>query len=246
MVKHPQWMHPPVYMAAVIDPQVKHRLLAKIPLLLGIIFLLFAVIFLYWRLIPARTEQAELNLPAGVLPASPQGKPISLENDLELRLSYPSRVRAGEKAILVLDVTPNTSTGKDDTSASQGAMAVELSIRDMQLAPQGMVLSVYDPLQPKSFSWELDSQAQGMRNGSLWLSMLFAGGNDQQVEVALAEWDIQIEVIRLWGMNSATVTWLAMLALISWGGMMALGVKLEQDLKMRSPSSLRSPAAKNN
>ncbi len=233
-------------MASTIDPQVKRRFLSKLPLLLGMIFLLFAAIFLYWRLIPARTEQAELNLPAGVLPASPEGKPISLENDLELCLSYPSQVRAGEKAVLVLDVTPKASPGKGDTSASHRSLAVELSIRDMQLTPHGMVMSAYDPLQTKSFAWELKSLVQGVRNGSLWISMLFTNRGGQQVEVALAEWDIQIEVIRLWGMNSTTVTWLAMLALLSWGGMMALGVKLEQDLKMRSPSNLKSPADKNN
>jgi len=212
---------------------MSRKILGKIPLLFGLAFLLVAGIFLSWRLVPAKGMEKALIIPAGILPASSSEHPISIQQDLEIKATYPLKIRAGEKDKLTLEVIPHTDLYEEGSSeGSQTTLAAELTMLNMIQAPQGMVNSVYDPQQPREFSWELSAQEAGLRQGSLWVSLNSLQGDGTRLEVPLAAWDIEIEVMRLWDMNSPTVTWLAMLLLLAWGGMMVLGVKLEHDLKL--------------
>ena len=212
---------------------MSRKILGKVPLLLGFAFLVLAAIFLSWRLIPAKGEQKILPIPAGILPGNPTGDSLSIQQDLEIKATYPATIRAGEKDTLRLQVLPLQQPGFDVASDSQKySLSAELTMLAMLQTPQGSISSAFDPRRSSDFSWELTSQEAGMRKGSLWVSLHPLNDDGTEVEVPLVAWDIEIEVVRLWGMNSPTVTWLAMLLLLAWGGMMVLGVKLEHDLKL--------------
>ena len=214
---------------------MSRKILGKIPLLLGFAFLVLAAIFLSWRLIPAKDMQKILTIPAGILPGSPTGQTLSLQQELEIKATYPATIRAGEKDTLRLQVLPLQQPGFDVASDSQKySLSAELTMLAMLQTPQGSISSAFDPRRSSDFSWELTSQESGMRQGSLWVSLHPISDSGTEVEVPLVAWDIEIEVVRLWGMSSPTVTWLAMLLLLAWGGMMVLGVKLEHDLKLTS------------
>ncbi len=208
---------------------MKQRLLTRIPLIVGFIFLIISARFLAWRLIPASEISHAITIPAGELSGSPESAPQSINHELELRVTYPSKIRAGEEATLRLDLIPETNIiSRDEPFNNNPAIAAELSMINMSLSPQSTVSTAYSVDQPKSFTWELTAPDSGSRQGSLWVTMQFTPNEGSKVEVPLAVWEINLGIIRLWGMNSTQVTWLAMLALLIWGGMMVLGVKLEQ------------------
>lgn len=214
---------------------MSRKILGKIPLLLGFAFLVLAAIFLSWRLIPAQGKQKVLTIPAGILPGRPTGDSLSIQQDLEIKATYPAHIRAGEKDALRLQVLSLVQPDTDIASDGQKlTLTAELTMLNMLQTPQGSISSAYDPRRSSDFSWELTSQEAGMRQGSLWISLYPLQDDGAKVEVPLVAWDIEIEVVRLWGMNSPTVTWLAMLLLLAWGGMMVLGVKLEHDLNLTS------------
>jgi len=212
---------------------MNRKILGKIPLMLGLGCLLVAAVMLSWRLIPAKGMEKSLSIPAGRLPGSPDGQSLSIQQNLEIKATYPAQIRAGEKDALRLKVIPGVQPGSAPAAENQPlTLAAELTMLNTLQTPQGAISSGYDPQRSREFSWELSAQEAGMWQGSLWVSLRPLQGDGTEIEVPLVAWDIEIEVVRLWGMNSATVTWLAMLLLLAWGGMMVLGVKLEHDLKL--------------
>ena len=205
---------------------MKQRFLAKLPIIFGSISLIFAVILLSWRLIPASKVTRSIIIPAGQLAGSPDGMPHYLDHALELNLSYPSEIREGETGTLHLDIIPGATTG-EVTKDNNPSIVADLSMIQLVQLPQGEITTSYDPQHRKSFSWDLSSPSAGLRQGSLWVTLQFNTDLNSKVEVPLVEWDIELEIVRLWGLGSNAVTWLAMVALLVWGGMMVLGVKLE-------------------
>lgn len=207
---------------------MKKKYIAKIPLVFGSIALLFSVVMLSWRLIPPERIVRNLTIPEGHLAGSPEGMDVSLNKDLDLRLQYPSKLRAGEKSTLGLEVsTAAPGRGNDRLTDMPTGLSAELTLLSVVQTPQGKITTGFDGTHPINFLWELQASEGGQREGSLWVTLDFEDSGGNKLEVPVAAMNISTEVVRLWGMDAKTVLWLSFLGLLFWGGMMLLGLRLE-------------------
>ncbi|MCJ7694528.1 MAG: hypothetical protein MUO40_03795 [Anaerolineaceae bacterium] len=207
---------------------MKNKYLAKIPLVIGSIVLLVSAVMLSWRLIPPERIEQKLTILDGRLAASPEGMDIILSRDINLQLQYPSKLRAGEKTKLWLEVAASESEDGVDLEATMPpGISAELTLLSVVQTPQGLITTGFDSTHPISFSWELQASEVGQREGSLWVTLDFVDPDGEKVEVPVAAMSVRTEVVRLWGLDASVVLWLAFAGLLLWGGMMLIGLKLE-------------------
>jgi len=204
------------------------KVIRKLPLVIGLIFLLFSAIMLVWRLLPSERLEQKLTIPAGLLPASPEGLDLRLHQDISLCLRWPKQVKAGDTAEVWLQINPGKVL--ESISANEDCqilLSAELAMIGLGQSPQGEIQTAFDESRVTTLTWQLQGDIEGEYQGTLWVNLDFMDKNGEMIEVSIAALDIQTEVKGLWGLNSISATWLGMLGLLLWGVMMIWGVKME-------------------
>jgi len=204
------------------------KFIKKLPLLIGLIFLLFSAILLVWRLLPSERLEQRLTIPAGLLPASPEGLELTTHQDISLWLRWPKQIKAGDTAEVWLQINPGEVLESFPANEDyQIVLSAELAMIGLGQSPQGEIQTAFDESRPTTLTWQLQGDIEGEYQGALWVNLDFVDKNGEMIEVPIAALDIQAEIKSLWGLNTISATWLGMLGLLLWGVTMIWGVKME-------------------
>jgi hypothetical protein len=203
----------------------KLRFFHRIPLVLGLICLVFAAVLLSWRLIPGVRNQHTLTLPAGTLAITDSGKEFKTTRPVDIYLSWPAELKAGEEAEVNLRLSASQS--QDEAGDYTHPIMAELAFVGLQQTPQGYVQTLLEDDHETLLSWQISTDQVGSYKGRLWISLGFADATGKPEDATLAAMELQTEVTRLWGMDVRSATGLGLSALLLWGCLMALSVWLE-------------------
>lgn len=204
---------------------MKHKpFLAKLLIAPSVLCLILAGILLTWRLIPGPRQLHTQVLPAGSFAIADSGQTYVSEFPIDLKLSYPSKIKASEKNEIMLQL----SVHSDEASVDYAQPVVaELSAPRLLLEPHGTIQAVLDNAHKITMEWQVTSSLTGIYPANLWVSLIFENPSDQSETAPVLALDLEIEVVRLWGMDAKTVTWLGLFALLLWGIFMAFSAWLE-------------------
>lgn len=196
--------------------------------MIGLVFMLLSAILLVWRLLPSARLEQKLTIPAGLLPASPEGLELTTHQDISLCLRWPKQIKAGDTAEVWLQVNPGEVLESFPADEDyQIVLSAELAMIGLSQSPQGEIQTAFDESRITTLVWQLQGDIEGEYQGTLWVNLDFMDKNGELIEVPIAALDIQSEIKSLWGLNTISATWMGMLGLLLWGGMMIWGVKME-------------------
>lgn len=203
-------------------------ILRKITLVVGLISLILSAILLTWRLVPGGRDMQTLTIPAGRLPAGPPNLDLRIDQDIQIGLHWPKQLKAGEAGQVKLRILPGELTHESAyVDPYQKTLSGELVMIGIQSDPQGLIRTAYQDIRNVELAWQISTSQAGDYPGKVWVMLEFMDGQGTNTEIPLAVFAFQTEVTRLWGMDAHTATWMGLLGLLVWGGMMALSVRLE-------------------
>ncbi|MFH1445914.1 MAG: hypothetical protein ABIG43_00685 [Chloroflexota bacterium] len=204
------------------------KFIKKLPLLVGLIFLLFSAILLVWRLLPSERLEQKLTIPAGLLSASPEDLALATQQDISLCLRWPKQIKAGDTGEVWLRISPGEVLESIPANEDyQVVISSELVMIGLDQSPQGEIQTAFDVSRATTLTWQLQGDIESEYQGTLWVNLDFVDKSGKTIEVPIAALDIQSELKSLWGLNTISATWLGMLGFLFWGLMMVWGVKME-------------------
>ncbi len=84
---------------------------------LSLLFLLLGLMILGWGVWPGSSDSRQLTIPAGILPAAPEGTAYASQAEYTLTIDWPIWLRKGEQADLQATLVETDGTALADRSA---------------------------------------------------------------------------------------------------------------------------------
>jgi hypothetical protein len=199
--------------------------LSQILYTLSLAFLAFGSFNLVWGVWPPPTDTVQITIPAGILPAAPEGTDFASLSEYALNVSWPRWLRRGESGTLHLVLTDLVHEPLPTGTERQTQIVLaEPALYPLQLDPLGGVQATLGDDQELLLAWEVESGQQGSFPGKIFVSFGFYDeGSDALVTVPMAVVDIHIQVVTLWGRGSGFAIGLGIVSLVLWGALFVLG-----------------------
>ena len=198
---------------------------SQILYILSLAFLTFGLFNLAWGVWPSPTDAVQITIPAGLLPAAPQGSAFTSQSDYALNVSWPRWVRRGASGTLHLVLTdlerePITA----GTTRQAQVVLVEPALYPLEIDPMGSVQTALGDDQELLLAWEVTGGQQGSFPGKIFVSFGFYDeGADGLVSIPVAVVDLHIQVVTLWGLGAGFASGLGIVSLVLWGMLFVLG-----------------------
>jgi hypothetical protein len=192
---------------------------------LSLAFLGFGLFNLAWAVWPPPTDAIQITIPAGSLPAAPEGMPFISLSEYALNISWPVWLRQEESGTLHLVLTnlDHTTRTVEQNQSTQVILA-EPALYPMQIDPLGGIQAILGNDQELLLAWEVASEQQGSYPGKIFVSF---GFYDEPIEdlvtVPVAVVDIHIQVVTLWGRGAGFAIGLGVVSLVLWGVLFVSG-----------------------
>jgi hypothetical protein len=210
----------------------KKQRLVQFLYVLSLVFLGIGLFSLGWAHWPTPIDGVQLNIPAGGLAAAPGEDEFISLSEYSLNVSWPRLVRRGESGILELRLTDVDVAPTADAGATQIVLA-EPAFFKLQVDPPGETQSALGDGQTLTLYWRVSGDQSGEFSGKLYVSFAFFEPTENVlVSVPVAVVDLDVQVIELWGLSSAMVTWLGVVNLVLWGAVFVLGRGIEVGVKL--------------
>ena len=210
----------------------KKQRLVQFLYVLSLVFLGIGLFSLGWAHWPTPIDGVQLNIPAGGLAAAPGEDEFISLSEYSLNVSWPRLVRRGESGILELLLTDVDGASTADADATQIVLA-EPAFLKLQVDPPGETQSALGDGQTLTLYWRVSGDQSGEFSGKLYVSFAFFEPTENVlVSVPVAVVDLDVQVIELWGLSSAMVTWLGVVNLVLWGAVFVLGRGIEVGVKL--------------
>ncbi|MFY9365590.1 MAG: hypothetical protein WAP13_02810 [Brevefilum fermentans] len=210
----------------------KKQRLVQFLYVLSLVFLGIGLFSLGWAHWPTPIDGVQLNVPAGGLAAAPGEDEFISLSEYSLNVSWPRRVRRGESGILELRLTDVDGASTADADATQIVLAEPVFFM-LQVDPSGETQSALGDGQTLTLYWRVSGDQRGEFSGKLYVSFaFFVPTENVLVSVPVAVVDLDVQVIELWGLSSAMVTWLGVVNLVLWGAVFVLGRGIEVGVKL--------------
>jgi len=189
---------------------------------LSLLFLLLGLMILGWGVWPGSSDSAQLTIPAGVLPAAPEGADYASQAEYTLTVDWPIWMRKGEQADLSVSLVETAGTGLEGREAQ--VVLIEPVLSGLTLEPPGLVQANLSDGQDLVESWEIEAAAEGEFVGKVYVSFgFFDAEADALVTVPVAVIDIDLTISALWGLDASLALWFGLVALALWGALFILG-----------------------
>ena len=192
--------------------------------ILSLLFLAFGLFIFGWAVWPTPREAVTLEIPAGVLPAAPEGTSYASLTDYALSLTWPRWLRVGERGEIRVFLREPDAQYRIDLDQPVQVVLVETSLVKMSLDPPGLRQVSLHPGQEMDLSWAVSADAVGEFPGQVIFSF---GFYDQAlsdlIPVPVAVMDISIKVVSLFGLGPQMAVWFGIVSMVLWGALFVLG-----------------------
>jgi hypothetical protein len=193
---------------------------------LSLAFLAFGLFNLAWGVWPPPTDAVQITIPAGILPAAPEGTAFVSLSEYALNVSWTRWVRHGESGTLHLVLT-DLKHEPLPTGIERQAQVVlaEPALYPLRSDPLGGVQATLGDDQELLLAWEVEGEQQGSFPGKIYVSFGFydEGSDAIMVTIPIAVVDIHIQVVTLWGRGAGFAIGLGIVSLVLWGALFVLG-----------------------
>jgi hypothetical protein len=192
---------------------------------LSLAVLVFGLFNLAWGVWPSPTDAVQITIPAGILPAAPEGKPFASLSEYALNVSWTRWVRQGESGTLHLVLTDLEHEPLPSGTERQAQVVLaEPVLYPLRLNPLGGVQATLGDDQELLLAWEAAGEQQGSFPGKIYVSFgFFEEETDALVDVPVVVVDIHIQVVEMWGSGAGTAIWIGLVSLLLWGALFVLG-----------------------
>jgi hypothetical protein len=188
----------------------------------SLLFLLMGLMILAWGVWPISTNAKQLTIPAGILPAAPEGTEYASQAEYTMTVDWPIWLRKGEQADLRVTLVETDGTALPDRSAQ--VVLIEPVLSGLTLEPPGLVQANLSKGQALEESWAINASAEGDFAGKVYVSFGFYDEEAEElVPVPVAVMDIDLIISALWGLDSSLSLWFGLVALVLWGALFILG-----------------------
>lgn len=189
---------------------------------LSLLFLLAGLLILGWGVWPGALDSAQLNIPAGTLPAAPEGTDYASQAEYTLTIDWPVWLRKGEDANVKVSLVETDGTALADRGSQ--VVLIEPAISGLTLDPPGLVQANLAEGQSLVESWAINASSEGDFTGKVYLSFGFYDEEAQDLDtVPVAVVDINLTISALWGLDAQLALWFGLVALVLWGALFILG-----------------------
>ena len=199
---------------------------------LSLAFLVLGLFLLAWAVWPAPTDAVQISIPAGPLPGAPSQVDFTSLSDYALNISWPRWIRLGEEGLLHLRLTELDKTPHPEGATHSVQMVlVEPTLHPLPINPPGSMQANLGDDQELLLTWEVTGTSRGEFAGKMFVSFGFfhddAPTEDEAqqrlVAIPVAVVDLHVQVIELWGLETALVIWFGLVSLVLWGALFILG-----------------------
>lgn len=193
--------------------------------ILSLAFLAFGLFNLAWAVWPSPTDAVQITIPAGILPAAPEGTAFASLSEYALDVSWPRWVRRGESGTLHLVLTDlNHEPFPAGTERQAQVIMAEPALYPLRVDPPGSVQAALGDDQKLLLAWKVTGEQQGSFPGKIYVSFGFYDeGSDALVSVPVAVVDIHIQVVALWNRSAGFAIGVGVVGLVLWGALFVLG-----------------------
>ncbi len=186
---------------------------------ISLVWLIFGLFLLAWRLWPPPIDANDVIIPKGDLPAAPDGEHFATISDYQITVSWPRWIRRGEKDIIklsLIDLDHQSSAG--DHAQIVQIVSIEPIAHPLNINPQGSLQVHMGDEQNLYLEWEISGDKIGSYPGKIYFYFNFYDESNQNfIKVPAAVIDFEIKVTDLWGLTSGAALWIGFIALLFWG-----------------------------
>jgi hypothetical protein len=199
--------------------------LSQILYTFSLAFLAFGLFNLAWVVWPPPTDAVQVTIPAGILPAAPEGTAFASPADYALNISWPRWMRRGESGTLHLVLTDLDHRPLPAGTERQAQVVLaEPALYPLRVDPPGGVQATLGDDQDLLLAWEVTGEQQGSFPGKIYVSFGFYDeGADGLVTVPVVVVDLHIQVVSLWGLGAGFAIGMGIVGLVLWGALFILG-----------------------
>jgi len=191
---------------------------------LSVVFLLLGLISLAWAVWPSSTDAVQINIPAGALPATPDGTDFASLADYELSISWPRWVRLGDSGSIDVFLSGVVGQADDGTDQAIQVILIETTLQRLRVEPAGLVQHNIAPGTDLNVLLAVEAVQKGEFPGKVLVSFgFFDDENDEMVPVPVAVVDVTVQVKSWLGLETGIVIWLGFVSLVLWGVLFLLG-----------------------
>jgi hypothetical protein len=192
---------------------------------LSLAVLVFGLFNLAWAVWPSPTDAVQIAIPAGILPAAPEGKVFASLSEYALNVSWTRWLRQGESGTLHLVLTDLEHEPLPTGTERQAQVVLaEPAVYPLRVDPLGGVQATLGDDQQLLLAWEVAGEQQGSFPGKIYVSFGFYDEEtDALVSVPVVVVDINIQVVTLWGRGAGFAIGLGIVSLVLWGVLFVLG-----------------------
>jgi len=210
----------------------KRKRLGQGLFILSILFLAFGLFSIGWVLWPTPREAVTINSPEGVLPGSPSGEVYASLADYTLSLTWPRWLRAGQGGRIRVNLSEDESNGIEVEDRPVQVVMVETSLSPLRIEPSGQIQVSIGQGQDLALDWGVSGSTPGVYSGEVIVSFGFYDQDlAELVPVPVAVVDIEVRVLRLFGLQSQLILWFGLVGLVFWGAFFLLGRMVQKRLE---------------
>jgi hypothetical protein len=212
----------------------KAKWLGKGLYILSLAFLVFGLFGIGWVVWPNPTEAVIINLPEGELAGAPFGETYASLADYTLSVSWPRWLRAGEEGRISVLITEDEVDKVQVADRPVQVVSVVPAMMSLSINPTGQIQAGVGPGQDLALDWQISGSVPGDYPGEVIVSFEFYDeAIPGMVSVPVAVVDIEVKIIRLFGLQSQMVLWFGLIGLVFWGALFVLGRAVQAKNRLR-------------
>lgn len=197
--------------------------------ILSLVFLAIGLFSIGWVVWPTPREAATIHLPKGVLPGAPAGEDYASLADYILSLTWPRWVRAGEKGNIRVYLSEDGSNLAEVEDRPTQVVMVQPNPGILSIEPSGQVQASVGAGQDLELSWEITGSWPGEYPGEVVISFGFWDEEAaEMIPVPVAVMDIEVKILRLFGLESQMILWFGLVGMVFWGALFLWGRLVQQ------------------
>ena len=200
------------------DSTGRKKRLSQFFYIISLVFLLFGLVNLAWRVWPTPTDAVTFTIPSGVLPGAPADRTYASLADYVLEVTWPRWLRVGQTGTIQMTLGPAVTDEGAFESTNAQVVLVEPSFVGLVIEPPGRTQTTLAPGQNLDLTWELDGVVKGTFPGQIILAFGFFDETlGELVQVPVVVVDTSVQVTALWGQGGGLALWFGIIGLVLWG-----------------------------
>jgi len=199
---------------------------------LSLVFLAFGLFSIGWVVWPAPREAVTINLPAGVLPGAPTGETYASLTDYTLSVTWPGWLRAGEEGNIEVYLSEDEENLIEVDDRPVQVVMVQPNVGSLSIEPSGQLQASMGPGQDLVLTWQISGIEPRDHPGEMVVAFgFYDDALGELVTVPVAVVDIEVKIIRLFGLGSQLILWFGLIGLVFWGALFLFGRMIQKKLE---------------